>query len=61
MRAMKWLALAAAGVGIAFGLEALNGADPGDPLYGFRHGYIWVLAAAWVLLMLSAIFVERRR
>jgi hypothetical protein len=60
MRALKWLALAAAGVGVAFGLEALNN-DPGDPRYAFLHSYIWVLAAAWVALMISAIFVERRR
>ncbi len=61
MRVAKWLALAAGGVGFAFLLQALNGRDPGDPRHAFFHGYIWVLTAVWVALMLSAIFVERRR
>jgi hypothetical protein len=60
-RSGKWILLAIAGVGVAYVLMLFNDANPGDPLHGFRSGYFWVLAVAWVALMLSAIFVEKRR
>jgi hypothetical protein len=60
-RAGKWTLLAIGGVGVAYVLMRLNNANPGDPLHGFRNGYFWALAVAWVALMLSAIFVEKRR
>jgi hypothetical protein len=60
-RAAKWMLLATAGVGAALLLMLLNDANPADPLHDFRNGYFWVLAVMWVGLMVSAIFVERRR
>jgi hypothetical protein len=61
MRSLKWIALAGAGIAVALGLAALNQIDSTDPLHGFRSAYIWVLASAWIVLMISAIFVEKRR
>jgi hypothetical protein len=60
-RAFKWIAFAVAGVAAALGLAALNRLDTGDPNYAFRSVWVWVLGVIWVVLMISAIFVEKRR